>query len=172
MSQHREHRRFSIEEYLSLEENAAFKSEYCDGEIFSMSGASLEHNRLVRNLILELGNALRESPCEVFPSDLRLYMDRHKLFTYPDVLIVCGPPVLMPGRRDTLIDATLIIEVLSPSTSDYDRNEKFRCYRSLPSFSEYLLVAQQEVRIEQHRRVRPGEWLMTEHMSLEGQLSL
>ena len=158
----RERRRFSADEYLMVEEQALTKSEFCAGEIFAMSGASLEHNRLVRNLIIELGNGLKGKSCEVFPSDLRLHVERYALYTYPDVLVVCGPPRLLPGRKDTLVDATLIIEVLSPSTRDYDRNDKFRFYRELPSFSEYLLVAQDELKIEHHRRVAPGQWLLTD----------
>ena len=163
MLHHREHRRFSVDEYLSLEEQASARSEFCDGEIFSMSGGSLEHNRLVRNLLGELYIALKGKKCEVLPSDIRLYMHEHQVFTYPDLLVVCGQPRLLKSRRDTVTDATLIVEVLSPSTQDYDRTEKFRIYRSLPSFQEYLLLSQDGIRLEQHRRQAPGQWLMTEH---------
>jgi Uma2 family endonuclease len=171
MLHRREHRRFTIDEYLLLEENAATKSEYCDGEIFSMSGGTIEHNRIVRNLSRSLDAGLEGSGCETFSSDLRLYVESQRLFTYPDVFVLCGKPRMHGQRRDTVIDATLIIEVLSPSTEDYDRNGKFRIYRELPSFCEYLLVAQDEIRIEQHRRQGPGQWLMTEHTSLEGELA-
>jgi Uma2 family endonuclease len=168
----REHRRFSVEEYLILEEKAATKNEYCNGEIFSMIGGSLEHNRLVRNLLTELNVALQGKACEVFPSDLRLYVKRHKLFTYPDILVVCGEPRLLAGRKDTITDATFVAEILSPSTQDYDRNEKFEYYRDLPSFLEYLLVAQDKVRLEHHVRQRPGQWLMTEHTSIRDEIAL
>ena len=166
MLHQRERRRFSIEEYLSLDEKAPAKSEYCDGEIFSMSGGTVEHNRIVRNLVRQLDVALEGKGCEVFPSDLRLYVKQHKLFAYPDVTVVCGQPRMLTGRKDTITDATLIVEVLSPSTQDYDRNEKFRNYRSLPSLAEYILVAQDEVRLEQHLRQRPGQWIMTEYTSI------
>ena len=166
MLHERERRRFSIDEYLLLEENAPAKSEYSDGEIFSMSGGTLEHNRIVRNLLRHLDVALEGKGCEVFPSDLRLYVKQHKLFTYPDIAVVCGQPRLLAGRKDTITDATLIVEVLSPSTQDYDRNEKFRSYRGLASLAEYILVAQDEFRVEQHLRQRPGQWIMTEHVSL------
>lgn len=169
---HREHRRFSEEEYLYLEERATSKNEYIEGEIFCMSGGSLEHNRLVRNLLTELNISLRGKTCEVFPSDLRLHVKSFQLFTYPDILVVCGPPRLLAGRNDTLTDATLIVEVLSTSTQNYDRNEKFRYYRSLDSFSEYLLVSQEEVRVEQHSRQGPSQWVMTEQTSLSAQLNL
>ncbi|MBT9586107.1 Uma2 family endonuclease [bacterium] len=172
MLHHRERRRFSIEEYLSLEETATCKSEFFNGEIFSMSGGSLEHNRLSRNVLGELYVALKGKKCEVLPSDIRLHMRVHQVFTYPDLLVVCGKPRLLRNRRDTVTDATLIVEVLSPSTQDYDRTEKFRIYRSLPSFQEYLLVSQDAVRLEQHRRQAPAQWLMTEHTALDQQISL
>lgn len=168
----REHRRFSVEEYLYLEENSSSKNEYLDGEIFTMSGGTLEHNRLVRNVLTELDFGLRGKNCEVFPSDLRLYAKAQKLLTYPDLVVVCGEPRLLPGPKDTITDATLIVEILSTSTEDYDRSEKFRRYRSLDSFAEYLLVAQDEVRLEQHLRQRPGQWMMTEHTELEGDILL
>lgn len=172
MSHHRERRRFSVEEYLSLEETAHSRSEFVDGEIFSMSGGSLEHNRLTRNLLGELYIALKGKKCEVLPSDIRLHLRAHQVFTYPDLLVVCGKPRLLKNRRDTVTDATLIVEVLSPSTQDYDRTEKFRIYRSLPSFQEYLLVSQDAVRLEQHRRQAPGQWLMTEHTNLDEEVGL
>lgn len=172
MLRQRERRRFSIDEYLSLEEKATVKSEYCQGEIYAMSGGSLEHNRIVRNFLSQLDVALEGTGCEVFPSDLRLNVKRHKLFTYPDVVVVCGQPRLLAGRNDTITDASLIVEVLSPSTQDYDRNDKFRYYRALPSLAEYILVAQNEVRVEQHVRQRPGQWMMTEHTKLTGDLVL
>ena len=166
MLHQRERRRFSIEEYLSLDEKAPAKSEYCDGEIFSMSGGTVEHNRIVRNLVRQLDVALEGKGCEVFPSAPRLYVKQRKLFAYPDVTVVCGQPRMLTGRKDTITDATLIVEVLSPSTQDYDRNEKFRNYRSLPSLAEYILVAQDELRLEQHLRQRPGQWIMTEYTSI------
>ena len=168
----RNHRRFSIDEYLGLEENSSSKSEYCQGEIFSMSGGSLEHNRIVADVLTELNVALRGKQCQVFPSDLRLYIASKQVLTYPDIVVVCGLPQLLPGRTDTITDATLVVEVLSPSTQEYDRNGKFRIYRDLPSFSEYLLIAQDEIRVEHHRRQGPGQWLMTEHISRNAEVVL
>ncbi|MBT9586954.1 Uma2 family endonuclease [bacterium] len=168
----REHRRFSVDEYFLLEEQSPSKNEFWAGEIFAMSGGSLEHNCIVANLIWRLGAALEGKNCRVYPSDLRVYVERRQLITYPDVLVVCGAPRLLTGRRDTITDATVILEVLSPSTQDYDKNEKFRSYRELPSFGEYLLISQDEVRVEQHRRQAPGEWLMNEHTSLAAVLEL
>lgn len=172
MLNERERRRFTVDEYLSFDEKSLEKSEYSDGDIYSMSGGSLEHNRIVRNWLRHLDAALEGKGCEVFPSDLRMYVKQHKLFTYPDITVVRGTPRLLAGRKDTITDATLIIEVLSPSTESYDRNEKFRSYRSLPSLTEYVLVAQDEVRVEQHLRQRPGRWVMTESTSLDDDIEL
>jgi Uma2 family endonuclease len=164
-------RSFSVEEYLALEEIALAKSEFCEGAIYSMSGGSIAHNRLARNLLSGFDATLQDRPCEPFGSDLRLHVARENLFTYPDMFVICGQAQLYPGRQDTVTDATLIIEVLSPSTEAYDREGKFRLYRSLPSFAEYVLVSQNEVRLEQHRRQRPGQWLMTEHTAIDDEVS-
>ncbi|MBI3924102.1 MAG: Uma2 family endonuclease [Armatimonadetes bacterium] len=162
MLAHRQRRLFTPEEYLVLEERSETKSEYHRGEIFSMTGGSMEHNELVRNVTVELAGTLRDSACRVFVADMRLHVPAHDLFTYPDVYVVCGPPRRMERRRDTLVDATLIVEVLSPSTEVYDRGEKFLFYQTLPSFREYLLVSQERILVERHTRRQPGEWLSVE----------
>jgi Uma2 family endonuclease len=150
------------EQYLDIESKAEFRSEYINGEMFAMSGGTPNHARIVSNAVRRLGEQLDDRPCEVFGGDLRLYSAKYKIFTYPDVLVACGQHRLLEGRRDTLTDATVIIEVLSPSTKNYDRSEKFRFYRSLPSFSEYLLLAQDEIRAEHHVRQPDGSWLFRE----------
>ncbi|MCE7872235.1 Uma2 family endonuclease [bacterium CPR1] len=172
MLSHRERRRFTPEEYLQLEETSTCRNEYIGGEIFSMTGGSLDHNRLVGNLFAALKQALRGGPCEVFSSDVRLLVERFTLFTYPDLVVVCGPPRLMADRPDTLTDARVIVEVLSPSTESYDRSEKFRMYRALPSLEEYVLVAQDAVRVERHHRQASGDWLWTELTQREDRLEL
>lgn len=148
----RERRRFTPEEYLWLEERSETKNEYCDGEIFAMTGGTIWHGQIHSNLIRALGNALSGTGCRALGSDTRLYVERSKLFTYPDVLVFCGAPVLMAGRKDTLCDAQLIVEVLSPSTETYDRGEKFRMYQKVPSLQEYVLVAQDMQLVESFRR--------------------
>ncbi len=155
----RERRRFTPEEYLLLEERAEFRSEFCDGEIYLMTGGSLAHNTIVLNLVGELRRALKGRNCHVFSSDVRLYVKRSRLFTYPDVLVVCGSPKLIAGRNDTLTAARVIIEVLSPSTESYDRGEKFRHYKGLPSLQEYILVPQDTRAVESHTRQGPEAWL-------------
>lgn len=168
----RERRRFTPEEYLLLEERAELKSEYCDGEIYQMTGGSLRHNTIALNVVGELRRALKGRNCQVFSSDVRLYVKRSRLFTYPDVLVVCGAPKLMAGRTDTLTAARLILEVLSPSTESYDRGEKLRLYQGLPSLQEYILVPQDSRDIESHARQGPKKWLWSAAPCQDGQLPL
>jgi Uma2 family endonuclease len=170
MLAHRERRRFTPAEYLALEENSATKSEYYRGDIYAMSGASVEHNQLVRNLTAKLDPALQGSPCQLFVSGLRLHVVAHDLFTYPDLFAVCGPLARLSGRNDTLTDASFVIEVLSPSTESYDRGQKFLFYQGLPSFREYLLVSQDSQKVELHTLQRPGQWLSTQFT--EGEIQI
>lgn len=168
----RERRRFTAAEYLRLEEQAETRSEFCDGEIFAMSGATVTHNRLTRRLVGALERQLAGGTCEVFSTDLRLHVERFALYTYPDVLVSCGPLVLLPGRQDTLVDATLIAEVLSPSTEAYDRTEKFRFYQGLASFSDYLLISQELLLVEHRSRTAAGEWRRVAYSSADGVVEL
>lgn len=158
MLAHRRRRLFTPEEYLAIEEKSPTKSEYYQGEIFTMSGASLAHAQIVRNLTVNLDNALRGSSYQVFGSDLRVQVMACGLFTYPDLYVVCGEPVLLSGRADTVTDATLIVEVLSSSTEFYDRGEKFLLYQGLPSFREYLLVSQEQKKVEHHVKSGRNSW--------------
>ncbi|HVF28503.1 MAG TPA: Uma2 family endonuclease [Pyrinomonadaceae bacterium] len=149
------------EEYLAAEREAETKSEYYDGEVFLMSGASGEHNLIVTNLVRELSLQIRGKPCEVYPNDMRVYIPATGLFTYPDVIVVCGKPQLKEdGHRDTLLNPTLIVEVLSPSTANYDRGQKFEHYRSLDSFQEYLLVEQHESKLARYTRQPDESWVL------------
>lgn len=151
----------SIEEYLKAEREALEKSEYQNGEVFAMAGASLRHTLIVTNLIGELRQRLKERPCTVHSSDLRLRVSATGLYTYPDVVVVCGPRQLAEEDPDTLVNPALIVEVLSESTKNYDRGEKFRQYRTLGSLAEYLLVAQNSIHVEQYVK-REGSWVLTE----------
>lgn len=154
--------RLTPEEYLRIERAAEWKSEYIDGEMFAMSGASLRHGYIVGNLVRELGNQLRESACGVIPTDLRVATDRRRHYTYPDVVVVCEPVELVDGQADTITNPTFIAEVLSESTEKYDRGAKFERYRLMPSFSEYLLVAQDRIHIELYTRQPNGGWFLRE----------
>jgi Uma2 family endonuclease len=152
--------RVSPEEYLAMERKAEFKSEYFDGYLYAMAGASAEHNRLALDLATELNARLRGGPCEVFNSDLRVLVNPSGLYTYPDLVAVCGGPEFEDGRKDTLLNPTLIVEVLSPSTESYDRGEKFAQYRQLPSLREYVLVSQDRVAVERFAR-KGDQWILT-----------
>jgi len=160
------------EEYLEIERRAETRSEYLDGEMFAMAGASIEHNAIVANLLIELGQQLKRRSCQVFPSDLRIHIPATGLYTYSDAVVVCGEPRLEDEHLDTLLNPTLLIEVLSPTSEAYDRGKKFEHYRSIESFVEYLLVAQDAPRIEQYLRQPAGRWLFTAVTGLEATIAL
>lgn len=128
------------QKYLEQEQQATFKSEYYQGEVFAMSGARLPHNRLVANLITSLGTRLRNSSYEVFPSDLRLHIPETTLFTYPDVMVICGKPELLENGFDTVLNPTVIIEVQSQSTANYDRGNKAHLYRRIAALHDYVMI--------------------------------
>ncbi len=154
----------SPEEYLAQERAEELqKHEYRDGEVVPMPGTSFTHTRIVANIIRALGNQLEGSDCEAVSNDLRvLAAGEGKLFTYPDVVVVCGEPAFLDDAFDTLLNPTLLLEVLSPSTKDYDRGGKFARYRALDSLQEYVLVAQDEPLIELYARQPENRWLLSE----------
>ena len=145
-------KRLTEAEYLDLERNLEFKNEFFGGEMFAMSGGTPLHSQIAANLVREFGNQLKQRDCIVYNSDLRLKVEATGLFTYPDLSVVCGPLQFAPGTDDTLVNPTLIVEVLSDSTEAYDRGKKFENYRQIPSLCEYLLVSQKEPRIERFAR--------------------
>lgn len=153
---------FTESEYLELERNADFKSEYYNGETFAMAGASLIHNKIVSNLIFLLNQFLKDKPCDVYPSDLRLQVEKSGLYTYPDITIVCGKTELLDNKFDTLKNPTILIEVLSDSTEKYDRGQKFSFYREIPSLKEYILVSSKTMKIEKFKRLEDGNYLYIE----------
>lgn len=156
----RQQRLFTPEEYLIIEENSRdSKSEYFAGVLYAITGGSINHARIVRNLQNGIDSQLRGRGCEVFSSDVRVFVEKHNLFTYPDLLVVCGELSYYPERTDTLTDARLIVEVLSPSTARYDQGEKFQFYLGLPSLESYVTVAQDEFSIQNHTRSEHG-WQM------------
>jgi Uma2 family endonuclease len=159
--------RYTPEEYLAIEREAEFKNEYLDGEIIAMVGASEPHNLIVVNLVTELANQLKRRPCKIYASDMRVDLRERYLFAYPDVVVVCGDASFRIGEMDNLLNPTLIIEVLSKSTEGYDRGMKFIKYRRIESLQEYLLVAQDEPRIEQYIRQPSKEWLLSEFNGLD-----
>lgn len=160
------------EEYLEAERKAEFRSEYIDGEMYAMSGASPRHSRITVNLLTRLNTALEGGPCQLFNNDLKVRVRPKGPFFYPDLVVVCGPPVLMDLHEGVLLKAKVIIEVLSPSTEAFDRGKKFRMYQELDSLAEYVLVAQDRVGID-HFVVQPnGHWDYSSISDLDGILEL
>ena len=166
------HRRVSLESYLAAERQAEIKSEYLNGEVFAMSGASREHNLIAWNLSAALHSQLKGRGCEAYVGDMRVHIPATGLYTYPDLAVVCGEPRFEDGELDTLLNPAVLIEVLSPSTEGYDRGKKAANYRTLDSLREYLLVSQEEVRVELFTRQEDGHWLLSEASRLEDTVSL
>ncbi|ALF54755.1 hypothetical protein ACX27_21055 [Nostoc piscinale CENA21] len=163
--------RYTLDEYRAIEEKAEGRSEYRDGEIVPMPGGTLKHSRIGRNILTYLSFLLRDTQFEPINSDLRLWIPEYRWGVYPDVMIFDGEPQLNEGRLDEVLNPTVIVEVLSPSTADYDRQHKFRMYRSIPSFSEYLLVEQDEPFVEKYTKQTQG-WLLSDFQGLESSISL
>lgn len=149
------------QEYLARERNADFKSEFFRGETFAMAGATYEHTRVKDNVARHTGNQLDGSPCQVLTSDMRLKIDATGLYTYPDIIVVCGELQFEDKVFDTLKNPRVLIEVLSDSTEEYDRGVKFAHYRQLPSVQEYVLIAQDRPLVERFVRQPDDSWLMT-----------
>jgi Uma2 family endonuclease len=154
--------RLTAEEYLAIERQASCKSEYLDGEMFAMAGASRRHNLIALNIGAELRTQLQQRPCEVYTSDMRVKISRTGLYTYPDVVVVCDEPRFEDTEVDTLLNPIVLVEVLSPSTADYDRGGKFEHYRTLPSLQAYLLVAQERCHVVHYTRQQDNAWLLAE----------
>jgi Uma2 family endonuclease len=166
------HQRYSPQEYLELERKAEYKSEYFNGEIFAMSGASEEHNLIVGNVFAALHNQFRGRPCKVYASDMRVKVGPTGLYTYPDVIAVCEEAQLEDAHLDTLLNPTVLIEVLSRSTEAYDRGEKAEHYRRLPSLAEYLLISQDKPHLEHYLRQSDNRWLLSEASELHTVITL
>ncbi|MBI3797413.1 MAG: Uma2 family endonuclease [Deltaproteobacteria bacterium] len=163
---------YTPEEYLALERKAEFKSEYLAGEIFAMSGASRQHNLIAGNVFASLHAQFRHRPCEVYMGDMRVKVSSTGLYTYPDVVALCGEPRFDDEQKDTLLNPTVIIEVLSPSTEAYDRGGKFGHYRKLDSLQEYVLISQEEPHVEHYVRQSDTQWLLSEASSEQGSIQL
>jgi Uma2 family endonuclease len=153
-----EQRYYSIEEYLALEEAAECKSEYIDGEIFPMAGGSTNHNQIALNFSTELNFAFKKLDYRVFMSDVRLWIPKKRIYTYPDVMVVAGEPEYHNNSRDMITNSKVIIEVLSASTKGYDRSKKFEGYRTIPTFEEYLSIDQNRIYIEQFYKTDNKRW--------------
>ena len=159
---------FTPDEYRVMEETAAERHEYCNGEIIAMAGGSEVHSAIATNLLVYLGFLLRDTNFRLYNSDLRVWIPEYNCGTYTDLMIVDGQPQLNGERTDEILNPLVIVEVLSPSTEGYDRGEKFRKYRSLPGFCEYLLVSQTEPYIEQYHKIDDSsdrwQWQVYDHL--------
>jgi Uma2 family endonuclease len=165
-------RKLTTAEYLAIEANAPFKSEFFDGEMYAMAGASPEHNYVTENLSVEIGGRLKGGPCRTVSSDLRLKIERTGLYTYPDLMIICNRPEYDPADRNTLLNPFVVFEVLSPSTASYDRGTKRRHYQKLDSVREVVLVSQDEPVIEVYSRQPNGTWVLTTFEDPAGEFAL
>jgi Uma2 family endonuclease len=162
--------KFSIEEYLAMEESATEKHEYYSGGIFAMSGAKMPHNIISVNILVELGNKLKGKKCRTFNSDMRIHIEANTLFSYPDISIVCGEPETLNNDNWNILNPAVIIEVLSPSTRNYDRGEKFKLYRDIPTLKEYILVDSESIHIEIFRLNATRHWELEEYNAVEEML--
>ena len=164
-------RTYTPEEYLQLEEQAEYKSEYRDGEIIPMTGGTTNHNEISLNLATELRFRLKKQDYRVYMADVRLWIPRHHVYTYPDVMLIEGEPIYADNGTTTVTNPVMIIEVLSPSTQNYDLGDKFTYYRSIPQMREYILVSQQQHHVIQHTKTEAG-WLLSEYETEEAVIQL
>ena len=158
-------------EYLAHERRAETKSEYVDGEVYAMTGASREHNRISLSIGAQLWNQLQNRSCEPFVNDMRARVGR-RAYLYPDVVVVCGEAQFEDDQGDTLLNPTLVVEVLSPSTENYDFGKKFTLYRAIGSLQEYLLVAQDRCHVAHYVRQADNTWLLSETFSRDDTVAL
>ncbi|EAZ92290.1 Uma2 family endonuclease [Crocosphaera chwakensis] len=152
----------SIEDYLKQEEKASFKSEYIEGKIIPMAGGTVNHNQIAVNITTELNYAFKKRDYRVYMGDVRLWIPEKNIFTYPDIMVIEGDPIYYENRKDTILNPSLIIEVLSPSTKNYDKEGKFSAYRTIQGFSEYILVSQTKIYGEKFTKTDAKTWLFQE----------
>lgn len=154
---------YTIEEYLEMERASNVKHEYYQGEIFAMSGAGHRHNIIFSNVFGELFTQLKNSHCRPYGSDMRMHVPENTLFTYPDISIYCGNPITIDKDEDTIIQPTIIIEILSKSTRNYDRGMKFNLYRDIPTLKEYMLIDTEKIGVEIFRINAHNQWELQEY---------
>ena len=164
--------RITPDTYLERERQAAAKSEYRAGEIHALAGASESHNLIAINAAYLLVSQLKGRPCKTYSNDMRVKVDFSGLYTYPDVVVVCGKPQFEDRNLDTLLNPTVLIEVLSESTAAYDRGSKAEHYRTLATLSDYLLIDQNTVHIEHYQRQTEEQWLLSDYRSLDATVLL
>lgn len=155
------------EEYLEFENTSEVKHEFYNGEIFAMSGASVPHNIIHSNVFIEIGSRLKGKKCKPFGSDLRIYIEKNSLYTYPDISIICGEILKANKPFDSVVNPSVIIEVLSDSTKNYDRGDKFRLYRDIEVLEEYILIDSTSLLVEKFKKQLDGTWVLTVFESID-----
>lgn len=165
---------YTPEEYLKMEERSEIRHEFVNGEIFDMSGSSARHNDICGNITFAIQSIIRKEklPCRVYQTDLRLQIVQANMFTYPDVMLICGKIEFAPGRKDMVLNPVVIFEVLSESTSNYDRSRKFAAYRQIPSLQEYVMIDQSRLSVEVFRRDKTKFWIFQALEELKNTLHL
>ncbi len=165
--------KYTLEEYLELDHQSEEKVEFWDGHIFTLAGANVSHNQIQINAILSLGNKLRGKGCRVFPSDMRLKVPAYSPYRYADLSALCGQPIFEKlGKQELLVNPSLIIEILSDSTAEFDRGYKFTYYKSIKSFNEYILIAQDRPHVTQFIKQDENNWLNREFNSIADKFHL
>ncbi|MEM6838591.1 MAG: Uma2 family endonuclease [Cyanobacteria bacterium P01_C01_bin.120] len=162
----------TAEEYLALEVESDQRHEYRNGEMILMTGGTPAHNEICRMLVFLLTAELRKQPYSIFVTDQRLWIPESNQYTYPDAMVTPRPSELKPGRKDTVMNPIVLAEVLSDSTEKYDRGDKFAAYRTISTFQEYLLIAQDKPQVEQYTKQAANQWLFTEYHDLSASFKL
>jgi Uma2 family endonuclease len=165
-------KKYSAKAYLALEEQATEKSEFYNGVIYAMAGGSFNHDMISGNVYAALHEFAHTGSCIAFTSNMKLRIEAHNLYLYPDAMLICGKPKFEKSRTDVILNPLVLVEVLSKSTESYDRGKKFEYYRSLPTFQEYLLIDQERVYIEHYHRLHIGRWEYTILTDLDQSLKL
>lgn len=163
---------FTIEEYLEMENASVEKHEYYKGEIFAMSGAKMPHNKIVSNLHYHLRTKLEGQPCQPYSSDVRIYIEKNTLFTYPDITIICGDEETLDKDEISVVNPVVLFEVLSPSTAGYDKGEKFELYKEIPTLKGYILVDSRSVKVQVFALNTNGNWESTEYQDINDVLEI
>jgi Uma2 family endonuclease len=162
--------KISVEEYLQWEKESPVKHEYYKGEIFAMAGAGARHNVIYSNLFGSIAYRLKGKPCQPYGSDMRINIPENTLFTYPDISIICGDIIPSPEDEDTATQPTVIIEILSPSSRQYDKGDKFMLYRQIPALTQYVLIDSESIHIESYSINERNHWELTEYKQLSDEV--
>ncbi len=172
IAQSQEKNCYTPEEYLEFEVNSEERHEYINGEVICVTGGTPNHNRIALNFGGALNFGLKRQPYDVFVTDQRVWIPEKRIYTYPDVIVVQGELQLQEGRKDTIVNPLLIVEVLSKSTRNYDKDKNFSAYRTIPTFQEYILIDQYTIQVEQYFKTGKNSWTFSEYCDANETLSL